>query len=137
MRRKLIMTSLLDMIKKHQDKEIEYIDDTIISDNYLLIRLKGPIDAQTLPLIERKSMDEDAFENKHILLNFEKVNHVDTATLATLVKVFHDLKKNDKELGVIHASATLKKYIEILKLGSVVKTFSDEAAALKAFHLQN
>ena len=74
----------------------------------------------------------DDYLNKHILLDFKEVTHVDSATIANLIFLLNQLQHHQKKLALTHVSLTLEHYIEIDKVRSLIHVYGNEEEALKA-----
>lgn len=99
-----------------------------------IIRLQGPIDMTTvaeLELFQKKWVDQKGFQYKHVLLDFEKVTHTDSATVAALIVATSALKKEHHKLGVINLGEKLRSMFEIFKANKLVFSFPSESEAIK------
>lgn len=67
---------------------------------------------------------------KHVLLDFAKVTHTDTATVAGLIEVISTLKKDHHKLVVINIPQNLRSLFEICKVNKVITRFSNESEAI-------
>ncbi len=115
-----------------QEPEV-HVESVMIKDSYALVRLRGRIDAETLPDISGPTVWKEELSGKNIILDFKNVVRIDSATLAALIAAFHNLKSQKKKLGLINAPAMLKNYIEILKVEGMVKVYKSEKTAARAF----
>ena len=102
-------------------KEIKEIDDVV------LVRLKGNIDAYTIPMI---SSDRTKPPNRHFLLDFNDVVHIDSTTLASILILFSLLKMKGRKLGVINPTPLMKNYLKVNKLTKLVKIYNNERKAV-------
>jgi len=89
---------------------------------------------ETVAELERywKKMEgRGTFQHKDILLDFEKVTHTDSATVAALIDATFIFKKEHHKLGMINLGENLRSLLEIFKVNNLVYFFSTEADALK------
>jgi len=114
-----------------QQRKLPFIKEIILDDNTALVKLKGAVDSSTIPLM-KKDRRKNFTGQRHIILDFKEVEHIDSSTLGQLVMVFLELKANNKRLAVINVTAPLQNYIDLLKLNSIVKTYTSKKAALAA-----
>jgi len=121
-----------DIFKNKKGRTFNYVKELKETDELIMVRLKGVIDTYTLPIIKAEH-DSEIKENldKHILLDFKDVTHVDSATLASLIQLLNELKMHNKKLGITNATFLLKNYLGITRLESMVHIYETEKAALK------
>lgn len=109
---------------------IEKIEDL---DNIHIVRLKGPIDMATIPQVEKHVEwvhEKHGPIDKHLLLNFEKVDHVDSSTCAMLVSALSELKKSHHRLLLVSLSPRLKSMLYITKLRQLFSIYDSEEEAI-------
>jgi len=128
-RKKLKIHHIYDLIEKY--KNVGCIKEITMTDEMVLVRLHGDIDSSTIPIAENhyKSQRSDEM-NRHILLDFKEVGHIDSATLAYIIMLFFALKQNNKKLAVVNAPKSLLNYLDILNLTSIVEIYDDEKKAV-------
>lgn len=100
-----------------------------------VIRLQGPVDMMTVAEIEKFQKEREelkGFQFKNLLLDFEKVTHTDSATVAALIEAASALKQEHHRLGVINLGEKLRSMFEIFKVSQTVIIFSSETEALRA-----
>lgn len=102
--------------------------------NLYIIRLRGDIDMATIPGIGR--MVVEAKQNRglmehNLLLDFKKVNHVDSSTIAALIVMLADLKNHRHTLGLVNIPSRLEKMLKILECRNLFSVYNSEASALK------
>ena len=99
----------------------------------ITIRFTGAIDASTIPLIERNFLDkEKEYLEKHLLLDFKDVTHVDSATIAALVLLLVDRKKTHAKIALVNLPEMLKSYLKIEHIDASVPVYESEAEARAA-----
>ncbi len=122
-----------DVIKKYNDGELPWIKELVLEDDYVIFRLQGDIDVSIIPNFPEGTQHDKNISKKHFIIDFKDVAHVDSSTIASLVRIFSQLKVVKKKLVVINVTAFLKNYIEIFKVALVVKICKSEEQALKIF----
>lgn len=103
-------------------------------ENLQIVRLKGVIDASTIPEIEKRmwdNRDKRGLFNKDILLDFKDVTDIDSATVAVLVRALTEIKHKDHTLAVINVTAKLKTMFEITKVEKLFSVFDSEKEAIR------
>jgi anti-anti-sigma factor len=101
--------------------------------NLIIIRFKGNIDSETLPILD-ENLDDilEQYLDKNVLLDFADVTHVDTSTLASLVLLLDKLQKRQKRLGIINARAVnLDDHMNIGKIESLIRIYKSEEKAIE------
>jgi len=126
------MLDIENIFKNKHGKYLSYVKEIKEIDDLVVIRLKGSIDIYATPVIKANFASKaKKYLDKNILLDFKKVTHVDSTTLASLIELLNELKKHNRKLGIIGATPLLKDYLNINKLESAVQIYKDEKAALK------
>ena len=145
--RKEIREDLTGQIVRLFEKGVDYINSTInrgdvkennflcmkkveIEDNYIIVRLQGVFDSSTIPRVREQHKDYENQLDKHIIADFNDVEHIDCSTLATLVSLFLALKTHNKKLVIINATEELVAYTDILRLKPVISILASEEDAI-------
>lgn len=120
-------------IFKHENgRPFEYIKEIRDADNLVIIRLRGAVDSDTIPMIEQNIAARGIkLIDKNILVDFNEVTHVDSATLAALVTNLNNAKKHHKKMGIINIHQDLAYYLDIERIKSLFNIYENEDAALK------
>lgn len=106
--------------------------------NLIVAQLQGPIDINTVPVVHADFQGKlERYLDKHILLDFKAVTHVDSSTIANLVFLLTQLQQRNRKLGITHIDETLENYITIDKVTSLIRVYKDESEALKDFGLDS
>lgn len=131
-KKRLRAFSLRRIFRDRRGRSLAYVKKLEERRSVVLLRLRGSIDSATIPVIDdnlrariRGSL------NKHILIDFYEVDHVDSATLATLIYLLDQLKKNNRKLGIVNINRALKNYLAIEKINKLVRVYKSEKDALK------
>jgi len=107
---------------------IEHAQDTVICSP------KGEVNIHHSPQL-RKAFNELIRQDiKKVIVDFSSVTNIDTSGLATLIEMYHRLKKNHGHLKLANMSADIKKMFEILKLCTFFEIYSSREDAIKAFN---
>jgi len=129
------MPKIEDIFKDKKGKALTYIKKIQETDTLVIIRLKGFIDSYTIPILvkfgKKDSSKTERYLNKHILLDFKDVTHIDSATLASLIQLLNELKARHRKLGIVNATLLLKNYLRITRLESLIRIYKSEKAALE------
>lgn len=126
--------SAKDVFKNKKGKVFSCVREIKETNSLVIVRLKGSIDAYTIPKIETKHGSEiEKNLDKHILLDFKEVSHIDSATLASLVLLLNELKVHHRKLGIVNPTPLLMNYININKLKSKVRIYKNGQNSFEEF----
>ena len=109
---------------------IHGIDDFV---HVKIIYLKGRLDGSASTAMDyfyKKAQKNPGQLNKDVLLDFRKVDEVDSATVAQLLKILTLLKKNSHRLGLFNVSQRIVHQLEICNLDQVFQVFASKGEAL-------
>ena len=113
-----------------------YLDTIEDRGNLFLVRLKGDIDMNILGS-NREHMTQviEAMNlyTKNILVDFKKVTHTDSATVAALMGRLLDIQKYNHRIALVSIPDGLKKLIEILKVQHNFTIYDNETLAIQSF----
>lgn len=122
--------------RKHKIKPPVYLDTIEDKGNVFLVRLKGDLDMNVLSGDREKMtavIEAMNLYTKNILVDFKKVSHTDSATVAALMGRLLDIEKKKKRLGLFNIPQHFRNLIEVLKVEHNFTIFDSEPAALVAF----
>ena len=72
-------------------------------------------------------------DNKHILLNLEKVSYMDSAGIGELVACYKRAKEKDGTVKLLNPSGKVYDLLQLTKLEEVFETYKNEGEALVSF----
>lgn len=110
---------------------IHGIDDFV---HVKIVYLRGSLDGSASKQMEfffRKAEKNPGLLDKNVLLDFRKVEQIDSASIAQLVKALGLLKKKNYKLGMVNVSDRMRSTLEILKLDAVFRVFDSKTEALE------
>ncbi len=100
-----------------------------------IIRFKGVLDKTTLPddsVWGNQYIEKHHLLDKNILVDFKKVERVDSAALAVCLLRLQQFKKHGHKIALIHVPEEFRRLAEIEKISDEIVIYSSEKAALKA-----
>ncbi len=109
---------------------IHGVDDYV---HVKMVYLKGRLDHSASSEMEYffiKAQKNPGQLNKDVLLDFRKVEEIDTSSIAQLLKILALLKKNQHRLGLFNVPERMLSQLEVLKLENVFQVFSSNTEAL-------
>jgi len=126
---------ILDIFKDRSGKLLPSIKEIKRLNGTIIIIFQGVIDSSTVPIIGMDITDEmREYVDRNIILDFREVMHIDSSTLAYMISLISQLKKQDRKLGLINTQdTTLKNYLEIQGAGSGINMYDNREEALKDF----
>lgn len=95
--------------------------------------IEGEIDINTAPEIKKSFQGLLAKKTPKMVINFCKVNYVDSSGLATLVEILKGMKSYGGRMRLTNLSPKIKGLFEITKLEKLFEIMNDEAEALSTF----
>lgn len=133
-----LMKLLCPFHKKCRQRNIKppvYLDTIEDKGEVFLVHLKGDIDKDVLAENRQKMTDVIEMMNlytKNILVDFRKVTHTDSATVAALLGRLLDIEKHKKRIGLYNIPQDFLNLIQVLKVEHNFLIFEDEKVALNA-----
>lgn len=106
-------------------------------DNIIIVRMYGPLNSSTLnesrdqinELIEKHEIFKRS--NLRILVDYENVTDVDSATIANILERIKEHEKHNHVIAFINVPEEFKHIVEIHKLENKVHIFKSEKQAIK------
>jgi len=98
-----------------------------------LVHLKGALDMNVLAGNREKMtavIEAMDLYTKNILIDFKKVTHTDSATVAALLGRLLDIEKEKKRIALYNIPEKFRKLIEILKVEHNFLIYDNESTAL-------
>ena len=123
---------LRDIFKSTKKVFSPFIDDIEVHDHLQIVRLQGPIDVSTIPALEKLVLHAEkksGMLDKNIMVDFKKVTHVDSATVAVLLAALSELKHHRHRLVLVNVTPELKTKLVIAKLDQFFETCQCEDKA--------
>jgi len=110
-------------------KEIKRLNGTII------VIFQGVVDFSTVPIIGTEITDEmREYVDRNIILDFREVTRIDSSTLAYMISLISQLKKQSRRLGLINTQdTTLESYLKMQGEDSGIHIYKNQGEALKDF----
>ena len=71
--------------------------------------------------------------SKHILLNLENINYIDSSGIGELVSAFTSVRNAGGELKLLNLTKKVHDLLQITKLYTVFDSWDSEASAVSAF----
>ncbi len=96
-----------------------------------IIRISGDFNMETTPDLQ-KLCNEATFDSstRAVLIDFEKVEHVDSAPFACMINFMKEHMSKDLSIGIINIQKENRDLLEILKLVKVIKIYNSEQEAI-------
>ncbi|MBT3200967.1 MAG: STAS domain-containing protein [Phycisphaerales bacterium] len=104
--------------------DVEWVGENVVA------RITGDINATQADITQQPLLELLAGKPGKLVLNFENVAYMDSAGLASFVKLLSRARKNDIELHMVALSPMLKGLFEITRLDTVFDISDTEEAVL-------
>jgi anti-anti-sigma factor len=90
--------------------------------NEITLSIIGDFDSTTTPLIHEccKKVQKDD-DLKKVVLDFDRVNRVDTTAFACIINFMKEHVKSDVQIFVVNLHDPEKNLLEILKIEKIIK----------------
>ena len=112
-----------------------FVDAIDSFEHVKIVRLKGRLDSQAsgeMGYFFKKVQKSPGQLDRSVLLDFRKVESVETTAIAQLLKILTLLKKKNYRLGLFNVPEIMSGMLEVLKLENVFQIFDSKAKAYKA-----
>ena len=109
---------------------LEKIDEL---ERVTVVRLKGNIDQQMIPIIEERiqhNRKKGSTINKNVLVDYKLVKKVDSATIAFHLVRLKEYQEKGFRIGFMNLSYELKVYLNMFGLCEAFKIYADEEQAI-------
>ncbi|MFW6389960.1 MAG: anti-sigma F factor antagonist [Halanaerobiales bacterium] len=102
-----------------------------IYNNSLVVRLNGELDISTVPEFKETIIDKMKNNNlKHLVLNFKKVNFIDSSGLGAILGRYRTLDKFGGKVVLVNLNPQVKKIFTLAGMLKIMDEYSDEKKAL-------
>lgn len=102
-----------------------------VKSNILILRLNGDLDDITVPdLRKRISTYIDEYKIKHLVINFEKLEFLDSSGIGFIIGRFHQLRKRNGDVTLCSIQSKLERIINVSGLNKICIIRESEKAVL-------
>ena len=123
--------------KKSKAEKPPYLDEVEELEKVSIVRLKGEITREMIPIIEARIQSNRRMGSKidkNVIIDFAKVVDVDSATVAFHVIHLEEYHQKGFELGFINLNDEMKALLEMFKNSVPFKVYPSEADAIRALN---
>ena len=127
---------MIELFKK-QKKRTEkppYLDRIDEFPKLDIVRFKGRLDQDTIPIVEariKQNRLQGSKIEKNVVIDFAKVEHVDSALIASHVFHLQEYQSQGFQIAFINVTDELKKLVDIFNQEDTFKIFPSEADAVR------
>ena len=128
---------MIELFKKHNKEKPSYLERIDELQKVSIVRLKGRIDQTTIPLIDSRIKENrraGSTIDKNVILDFFRVEHVDTATIAFHMFRLKEYQEKGFKAGFINMTAEMKVLLDMFKENETFMVFASEDEAVKEFN---
>ena len=113
------------------DYEMSLNVGVYVKSNILILRLNGDLDDITVPdLRKRISTYIDEYKIMHLVINFEKLDFIDSSGIGFIIGRFHQLRKKNGDVTLCGIQSKLEKIINVSGLSKICIIRENEKAVL-------
>ena len=99
--------------------------------DFLILDVNGQIDMQTSPSLRQILKKKFEEKGSKVLINFSKVQFIDSSGIATLVEALKDSRSKKGVFRLVSLSHSVKNVFQLAQLDKVFEIFSSEVQALE------
>jgi anti-anti-sigma regulatory factor len=128
---------MIECFLKRRQKKPLYLDRMDDLEKVSIVRLKGKITRDTIPAIEARIKENRAAGekiDKNVLLDFAKVEDVDSATVAFHLVQLKEFHAKGFEIGFINIDQEMRSLLDLFKENGAFKVFSSEVEAVRTLN---
>ena len=127
-----MLEEFLNMGKESSVPFLPFIEKIEDYKNFRVMRLKGAIDMSTIPEFSKmvpKAKNNKGSLKQNLLLDFRKVTHVDSSTIAILLVALNELKHEKHKLVLANVPENLKGMLDISEINDLFTIYDSEEDA--------
>ena len=124
---------MIEIFKKRQRVKPPYLERIDELPKLDIVRLKGWLDQNMIPVIEARIKENrkmGSIIDKNVVLDFSKVEHVDSALVASHILHLKEYQAKGFKIGLMNITDELKALLDIFKESESFKVFTSEAEAV-------
>ena len=128
------MSGIFNWFKKQKKEAPPYLERIDELEKLSIVRLKGEIDQSMIPVIEARiqaNRRAGSKIDKNVVLDFSKVSHVDTATIAFHLYRLREYQEKGFKVGFMNLTGDMKVLLEMFKANETFKVFQSEEDAVR------
>lgn len=99
----------------------------------IICKPQGEINIHHSPQLRKSFSELIRQDAKKVIVDFSSVSNIDTSGLATLIEMYHRLKKHQGHLKLSDLNANIRKMFDILKLCKFFEIYPTREDAIKTF----
>ncbi len=105
---------------------------TEIKDGYLIARIKGELDMETVDKFKKKVISEMESENiNNLILNFKETDFIDSTGLGAILGRYRSLKDKGGNVILVDLNPRIKKVFSLSGILNTIPVYKTENTALK------
>lgn len=102
-------------------------------DNVLLLALGGTLDVGKQAYLKEELVKKIPSESTHLVLDFKKVDFIDSACLGALISIARRLRSKGGDVRLASLHDEVKSIFQITRLDKVFKIFEKPEDAIKSY----
>ena len=128
---------MFHFFKKHESTKPPYLERIDQLPKLDIVRLKGGMDQSMIPVAEERIQENRHHGGKiekNILLDFSKVEHVDSAMIAFHIIHLREYRQKGFDIGFINVTQQLHGLLDIFKDEAIFNVFASETEAVSVLN---
>lgn len=105
---------------------------TVISDDVVVVSVKGEVDAITAPELDAFLKDQ-LDQRKNMVVNFSRLDYISSAGLRVLLAVVKVARRSGGDLRLAKVKDNIEKVLNVSGFISILKIYPDVDAAVGSF----
>ena len=125
---------MIELFKKHKTEKPPYLERMDELEKLTIVRLKGPLDQTTIPIVESRIQENRKHGSKidkNVVIDFAKVVHVDSAMIAFHIIHLREFQEKGFQIAFINISAEMRVFMDMFKVKEDFRVFASEAEAVR------
>lgn len=125
---------MINIFKKQHTEKLPYLEKIDSFEKLDIVRLKGRLDHEMIPIVEsqiRTNRAAGSTIDKNVILDFAKVDHVDSALIATHVIHLKEYQEKGFTIAFLNVTNEWRALVDIFKENKEFKVYASEDQAIK------
>ena len=125
---------MINLFKKQLKEKPPYLEKIDSFEKLDIVRLKGRLDHEIIPIVESRIKTNRAagsIIDKNVVLDFARVEHVDSALIATHVIHLKEYQEKGFTIAFLNVTSEWRALVDIFKESKKFKVYVSEDQAIK------
>lgn len=105
-------------------------------DGVVVMKVTGAVDSETVDLFSRATKELLEGGCKHLLMDLEGLNYINTAGLSVIADAFKRAHQNGGSLKLIRVKPEIKELLDVVRFTRIIDIFDDMGEALRSYGIE-